>query len=62
MREFNKFDDDQYDHDLVTMLEILKRIDLSQFAIDLRANQPDTYELIKSIFLNNPPKEIRYKF
>jgi hypothetical protein len=40
-------DEDQYDHDLVTMLEILKRINLPQFVADLKVNQPDTYELIR---------------
>ena len=47
-----KMDEDQYDHDLVAMLEIFKRIDVVQFVTDLKVNQPETYERIRKIMDN----------
>ena len=35
--------EDQYDHDLVAVLEILGRINLPQFVVDLKINQPNNY-------------------
>ena len=39
--------EDQYDHDLVAVLEILGRINLPQFVVDLKINQPNNYERIR---------------
>lgn len=41
-----------YDHDLVVLLDILGRINLPQFILDLKINQPDTYERIRKIMEN----------
>ena len=50
---FNKFDIesevDEYDHDLVVLLETLKKIDLRQFATDLKLNDRDLFKNLKDI-------------
>ena len=53
MNKFNKFDIesevDEYDHDLVVLLETLKKIDLRQFATDLKLNDRDLFKNLKDI-------------
>jgi len=53
MNKFNKFDIesevDEYDHDLVVLLETLKQIDLRQFATDLKLNDRDLFKNLKDI-------------
>jgi hypothetical protein len=38
---------DKYDKDFMVGLELLKRIDLNQFVIDLRVNDKQTFELLR---------------
>ena len=53
MNKFNKFDIesevDEYDHDLIVLLETLKKIDLRQFATDLKLNDRDLFKNLKDI-------------
>ncbi len=53
MNMFNKLDIDsevdEYDHDLVVLLETLKKIDLRQFATDLKLNDRDLFKNLKDI-------------
>ncbi len=47
-----EMDEDQYDRDLVAVLEIFKRINVVQLVTDLKVNQPETYERIRKIMDN----------
>jgi hypothetical protein len=53
MNMFNKLDIDsevdEYDHDLIVLLETLKKIDLRQFATDLKLNDRDLFKNLKDI-------------
>lgn len=53
MNMFNKLDIDsevdEYDHDLIVLLETLKKIDLKQFATDLKLNDRDLFKNLKDI-------------
>ena len=39
----------KYEKDLVTLLDILERIDLSQLIVDLRANNKEIYNDLKNL-------------
>lgn len=39
-------DQEKYERDLITVLSILKRIDISQLVLDLRVNDRKAYDLI----------------
>jgi len=40
---------DQYDKDFIQGLELIKRIDLAQFVIDLSINDKKTFELLRTL-------------
>jgi hypothetical protein len=46
MNLYNEDDLQRYEHDLVIVLDILKRVDISQLLTDIRANNPKTYNAI----------------
>jgi|APGre2960657373_1045057.scaffolds.fasta_scaffold86209_1 hypothetical protein len=43
---------DQYDKDFIQGLELIKRIDLAQFVIDLSINDKATFELLRTLMNN----------
>jgi len=43
---------DQYDKDFIQGLELIKRIDLTQFVIDLSINDKATFELLRTLMNN----------
>lgn len=54
MNKFDHFDFepetlDEYDHNLVILLETLKKIDLKQFATDLKINDRDLFRNLKDM-------------
>lgn len=51
MRFLTEAEEEQYEHNLVVVLKALKVMDIDQFLRDLRFNQPNTFEKIRSILL-----------
>jgi len=54
MKKFDHFDFesetlDEYDHNLVILLETLKKIDLKQFATDLKINDKELFRNLKDM-------------
>ena len=43
---------DQYDKDFIQGLELIKRIDLAQFVVDLSINDKATFELLRTLMNN----------
>lgn len=41
---------DTYDHDLVVLLEVIRRIDLRQFVSDLKLNDKETFDRLSKLF------------
>ena len=46
MNLYDENDLQRYEHDLVTVLDILKRVDIAQLMTDIRANNPKMYNAI----------------
>lgn len=43
------FEDDSYDHQLLQILDLLRKIDLDQFTTDLLVNDKKTFEELKQL-------------
>jgi mannitol/fructose-specific phosphotransferase system IIA component (Ntr-type) len=55
-------DEDQYDHDLIVLLQIMSRIDLDQFTDDLLANNPKKFHELKETLIKKGRVDVyRYK-
>ena len=55
----NDNDLDRYDHDLVELLEVLQRIDLKQFASDLKINDRKLFDNLISVL--NKEKDVAHR-
>ena len=51
----------KYEKDLVALLEMLERIDLPQFVVDLRVNNKEIYDNLKNLFAKEEYMKYGYK-
>lgn len=45
----DEFENNQYDHDLITLLAVLRKVNLPQFVSDLKTNDRELFYTLKKL-------------